>query len=101
MILIFLSTVSHLFSTMNMYYLPTLKKIERKKKQLVEEGDFSLREDLFKLFSHRQGPKLSLCLQSPSQCWKGEKKTFPNVKILFLDLFCFKGPLVPSPPSCS
>lgn len=102
-ILIFLSAVSHLFSTMNMYYLPTLKKQLKEKKKTIGRrgGFFTLREDLFKLFSYRQGPKLSLCLQSPSQCWKGGKKTFPSVKILFVDLFCFKGPLVPSPPSCS
>ena len=32
-ILIFLSAISHLFSTMNMYYLPTLKKPLKEKKK--------------------------------------------------------------------
>ena len=101
-ILIFLSAVSHLFSTMNMYYLPTLKKQLKEKKKTIGRrgGFFTLREDLFKLFSHRQGPKLSL-FTKPLPMLEGGKKTFPSVKILFVDLFCFKGPLVPSPPSCS
>lgn len=80
-ILVFLSAISHLFSTMNMYYLPTLKKPlkEKKKKTIGRRGGFfTLREDLFKLFSHREGPKLSLCLQSPSQCCKGGKKNLPK-----------------------
>lgn len=100
-ILIFLSAVSHLFSTMNMYYLPTLKNNWKKKKKTIGRrgGFFTLREDLFKLFSHREGPKLSLCLQSPSQCWKGGKKNLPKCQNPVSGSLLLQGPSSAKPSS--
>ena len=92
-ILIFLSAVSHLFSTMNMYYLPTLKKQLKEKKKTIGRrgGFFTLREDLFKLFSHRQGPKLSL-FTKPLPMLEGGEKNLPQCQNPVCGSLLLQGP---------
>lgn len=80
MILIFLSAVSHLFSTMNMYYLPTLKKQlkEKKKKQLVEEGDFSLKRGFIQAFFPQTRAQVKFVFTEPLPMLEGGKKNLPK-----------------------
>lgn len=68
------------FYTMNMYYLPTSKKqLKEKKKQCRERGIFHSERGFIQVFfSHREGPKLSLCLQSPFPMLEGGEKKNPS-----------------------
>lgn len=78
MILIFLSAVSHLFSTMNMYYLPTLKNNWKKKKQLVGEGIFTLKRGFIQAFFPQRRAQVKFVFTEPFPMLEEGEKNLPK-----------------------